>query len=195
MKKLLRHFVLSLSVVAFVSCCGCAGLPKQLTKVQRIEQPPAGKALVNFHRPSTWGGNQLYPIFDINGKMLIDLMGGCEFQQVCEPGENVFMGWAEHVAVVKADLAPDKVYDIVVDVSMGWVKGNIFMSPLAKGDPRRSKVAEFEQREKTVLGLNRNQHIVDFEAKNQTRVGEIKRDFLSGQKSDRVKVLSKDDCR
>ena len=122
MKKLRSHagYLLGL-IFAGTLCVGCSGLPKQLTKTQRIEQPPAGKALVNFHRPSTWGGGQLYPIFDLNGKMLIDLPGGCEFQQVCEPGENVFMGWAEHVAVVKADVAPDKVYDVMVDVSMGWI--------------------------------------------------------------------------
>ena len=137
----------------------------------------------------------MYPIFDINGKMLMDLMGGCEFQQVCEPGENVFVGWAEHVAVVKADLAPDKVYDIMVDISMGWVKGNVYLSPVAKGDPRRSKLSQFERREKTVLALNRNQHVADYEAKNQARIVEIKQDFVSGQKSDRVKYLQKDDCR
>ena len=122
-------------------------------------------------------------------------LGGCEFQQVCEPGENVFMGWAERVSVVKADVAADKVYDIVVDISMGWIKGNVYMSPLGKGEPRRSKLPEFERREATVLGLNRNQHVIDYEAKNQTRVAEIKADFLAGQKSDRVKYLQKDDCR
>jgi hypothetical protein len=196
MKKLKSHGGLLLNIIfAGILCVGCAGLPKQLTKVQRIGQVPAGKALVNFHRPSTWGGGDLYPIFDINGKMLIDLPGGCEFQQVCEPGENLFVGWAEHVAVVKADLAPDKVYDIMVDVSLGWIRGNIFMSPLSKGDPRRSKLSDFERREKTVVALNRNQHILDYEAKNQTRIAEIKRDFLAGQKADRVKYLQKDDCR
>jgi hypothetical protein len=196
MKKLrsITGGVLSFMFAALL-CVGCASLPKQLTKVERIQQPPAGKALVNFHRPSTWGGNQLFPIFDVNGKMLIDLPGGCEFQQVCEPGENVFMGWAEHVSAVKVDAAPDKTYDIMVDISMGWIKGNIFMSPMAKGDARRSKLPDFERREKTVVALNRNQHVIDYEAKNQKRVEEIKRDFLGGQKSERVTSLQKDDCR
>jgi hypothetical protein len=196
MKKVRASVAVQVSLLLGITLCvGCAGLPKQLTKVERIQQPPAGKALVNFHRPSTWGGG-LYPIFDGNGKMVMDLLGGCEFQQVCEPGENVFMGWAEHVSVVRIDAAPDKIYDIMVDISMGWVTANIFMSPLAKGDPRRAKLADFERREKTVLGLNRNQHVIDYEAKNQNRVAEIKRDFLqSGQKSERVKVLQKDDCR
>jgi hypothetical protein len=195
MKKLQSQagFVLTF-LAAGMLFVGCAGLPKQLTKVQRMEQPPAGKALINFHRPSTWGGG-MYPIFDINGKMVMDLLGACEFQAVCEPGENVFMGWADHVSVLKADVAADKVYDVMVDVSMGVWKPNIYMAPLAKGDPRRSKLAEFERREKTVLALNRNQHVIDYEAKNQKRVQEIKQDFLSGQKSDRVKYLQKDDCR
>ena len=47
----------------------------------------------------------------------------------------------------------------------------------------------------SVLALNRNQHVADYEAKNQARIVEIKQDFVSGQKSDRVKYLQKDDCR
>ena len=172
-----------------------AGLPKYLTQTTRIAAPPSGKALVNFHRPSNWGGVEKFAIFDINGKMLIDLPGGSEFQLVCDPGEQVFIAWADHVTVVKADLAPDKVYDIMIDIAMGWVRGNIQLIPLTKSDARREKLAEFERREKRVLALSRNKYITDYEEKNKERVAQIKKDFLSGEKAERVKVLAKDDCR
>ena len=172
-----------------------AGLPKHLTKTTRLAIPPSGKALVNFQRPSNWGGVELFAIFDINGKMLIDLPGGSEFQCVCDPGEQIFIAWADHVTVVKADLAPDKIYDIMIDISIGWSRGNIQLIPLAKDDARRAKLVEFEKREKKVVALNRNKHVTDYEEKNRDRIEQIKKDFLSGEKSDRVKLLSKDDCR
>jgi hypothetical protein len=196
MKRLLPYFVLSLSVVAVLWCCGCASVPKTSKVVARISQPPPGKALVNFHRPSSYGKPVGVPIFDINGKMLVDMRGASLFQTVCDPGETVFISWAEHVTVIKADLAPDKIYDIMVDVAPGWVTANIFLTPLTKGDPRRAKFAEFDRREKWTLAINPGSpRVAEYEAKNRERIEQIKKDFLSGEKSERVKVLAKDDCR
>ena len=194
MKKLLC--LLPLSILVAIVGAGCASLPKTARIVQRISQPPAGKALVNFHRPSNAAGGRLIAIFDGNGKMLMDLPGGSLFQHVCDPGEQVFMVWADHVTVVKADLAPDKIYDIMVDVAPGWVQANIFLTPLTKDAPRRAKLAEFERREKKTLGLNTAApRVAEYEAQNQPRVQEIKRDFLTGEKANRVKLLQKTDCR
>jgi len=196
MKKLMRHFTLSLSVVALLWCCGCASVPKTSQVVARISQPPPGKALVNFHRPSSYGKPISVPIFDINGKMLVDMRGASLFQVVCEPGENVFIGWAEHVTVIKADLAPDKIYDVMVDVAPGWVTANIYFVPLAKGDNRRKDLAKFNRQEKWTIAVNpESPRVAEYEAKNHDRIEQIKKDFLSGDKSDRVKVLFQDDCR
>jgi hypothetical protein len=193
MGKIFARLALALALV-LIPLAVYAGLPKHLKLVPKITQPPAGKALVNFHRPSNYGGVK-YAIFDSDGKMLIDLPGGSTFQMVCDPGQHLFMGWADHVTVVKADVAADKTYDIMIDIGMGWVKANIRLIPLLKGDPRREKLAEFEKREKKVVGLVRTEHVTDYEAKNKTRVEEIRRDFLGGGKSDRVSVMQADDCR
>jgi hypothetical protein len=194
MKKL--PYLLLLSLLACLVGAGCGSIPKTTKRVARISQPPLGKALVNFHRPSNYGGGRLIAIFDGNGKMLMDLPGGTLFQHVCDPGEQVYAVWADHVTVVKGDLAPDKIYDIMVDVSMGWVQANIVLTPLSKDDPRRARLAEFERREKRTLGLNAaSPRVAEYEAHNQPRIAEIKRDFLGGVKSDRVKYLQKDDCR
>jgi hypothetical protein len=195
-KKTIRLLIYSslLAIVAVI--CGCVSLPKTSTIVQRISQPPAGKALVNFHRPSNYGGAMAIAIFDGNGKMLVDLPGASLCQRVCDPGENVFITWADHVTVVKADLSPYKIYDIMVDVSMGWVQANIVLIPLTKQDARRSKLAEFEKREKQTMAINPDSpRVAEYEAKSQQRIQQIKKDFLSGEKSDRVKLLSSDDCR
>ncbi len=171
-------------------------MPKTCRIVTRISQPPPGKALVNFHRPSSYGKPVGVPIFDINGKMLVDMRGASLFQVVCDPGETVFIGWAEHVTVIKADVAPDKIYDIMVDVAPGWVSANIFLTPLTKGHPRRAKLAEFDRREKWTIGINPNSpRVAEYETKNRERIEQIKKDFLGGAKSDRVIYLRKYDCR
>jgi hypothetical protein len=195
MKALHRSVVLSLSLAMLALGAGCAGLPKHVSTAPRMAQPPPGKALINIHRPSNYGGAAFFPIFDGDGKFICDMPGASEFQYVCAPGKHVFIGWADHVSVVEADVAADKVYDIVVDVGMGWVKANIRLIALNKANERRSRVAEFEKREKRVVVLNRNDHVTQYEQRNQKRVAEVKSDFFGGPKSDRVEHLRQDDCR
>jgi hypothetical protein len=191
-KRLAIHS-LALCLAFALPLAACAG--SKLIKTQRIASPPSGKALVNFHRPTAYGGTERFPIFDGTGKMLIDLPGKSEFQLVCDPGEQLFIAWADHVTVVKADMAADKTYDIMVDVGMGWMEANIRLMPLSKSDPRRAKLDEFEKRETHVWAMERNKHVIDYEAKNQDRVQQIKKDFIAGEKSDRIGSLSKSDCR
>lgn len=173
---------------------GCGGLPKDLTVTPRIQAPPAGQALVNFHRPSKWGGKERFAIFNGEGTFLVDIPGGSQFQYVCDPGEQIFLAWADQASAVKADLASDEVYDIMVDVSIGWIRGNIKLIPLTKDAPRRAKLLEFEKREKVVL-QTRTAHIEEYERLHAAKVQEIKRDFIGGEKSERVQVLRPEDCR
>jgi hypothetical protein len=185
----------SLLLVALAALAGCASTNyKVVAKTERITSPPAGKALVNFHRVTSWGGAYLFPIFNLEGKYICELPGKAEFQYVCDPGEQVFMAWADQVTVVKADLAPDKIYDVMVDVGMGWMKPNIMLNPLKKSDERRSSLPNFEQRARLISPL-RTAEIEEREQKNQQRVADIKRDFLNGAKADRVRHLAQDDCR
>jgi hypothetical protein len=179
-----------------VLASGCGGLPKHVTKTTRVTQPPPGKTLVNFHRPTGYGGAIFYPVFDTEGKFVCDVPGKSVFQYTCEPGKQVFMAWAEHVSVVEADFAPDKIYDVMIDVGMGWIQANITLAPLSRSDPRRAKLPEFEKREKMAVGMQRTEHVDQYEEKNQARIQEIKKDFLNGgPKADRVRRLGKDDCR
>jgi hypothetical protein len=179
-----------------ICLAGCASVPNTSKVVQRISQPSPGKALVNFHRPSSFGKPIGVPIFDINGKMLVDMRGASLFQVVCDPGETVFIGWAEHVTVIKADLAPDKIYDVMVDVAPGWVTANIYFTPLTKNDPRRADLAKFDRREKWTIAVNpESPRVAEYETQNSERIEQIKKDFLNGDKSDRVKVLAQNDCR
>ena len=67
---------------------------------------------------------------------------------------------------------------------------------MTKNDARRSKLVDFSRREKWTIAINPNSpRVAEYEASQHARVEQIKKDFLNGEKSDRVKVLSKDDCR
>jgi hypothetical protein len=186
--------LLTTCLVAVALCSGC-GTPRQVTQVQRLAGPPPGKALVNFHRPSNAAGGVTYPIFHGSGKMLCELPRRGLFQYICDPGEQIFISWAEQVSVVKADLAPDKIYDIMADLRLGWVRNNFALVPLAKGDARRAKLAEFERREKMTVGLDRTEYVTKYEADHQTKVEQIKWDFFQGEKTNRVRHITKEDCR
>jgi hypothetical protein len=186
---------LAVAVLAIFAFSGVEGKNYTVvSKTQRITAPPEGKVLVNFHRVTSYGGAYIFPIFTLDGKYLCELPGKAEFQYVCSPGEQVFMAWADQVTVVKADLAPNKVYDIMVDVGMGMMKANIMLNPMLQDDPRRPRLPEFEERAR-LISPERTPAIEKHEQKAQKRVADIKRDFLSGTKSDRVKTLGKDDCR
>jgi len=203
MNDRLRQFLLSVSAVAVLCSGGChTSKPVPSNVVPRINQPPPGKALVNFHRPSSYAQSVSVPIFDLKGNMLLDIRDGSLFQIVCDPGETVFISWAQFVnsvdneTVLKADLAPDKVYDVMVDVSHSWISANIFLTPLTKVDARRSELAELDSRELSTLPFSAGSpSVIEYETLSRKRIAQIKKDFLGGEKSWRVKVLAKDDSR
>ena len=87
---------------------------------QVLEAPPAGKALVNFHRPySFFGGGDDLPVFDRKKLIGNTKAANTGFQYVCEPGEHVFISRAGRAAVIQANLSAGKVYDIAMDSAPG----------------------------------------------------------------------------
>jgi hypothetical protein len=66
--------------------------------------------------------------------------------------------------------------------------------PLTRNDERRPRLPEFEQRERVVT-QTRTPHIVEYEQKHKAKVEEIRKDFTTGEKSDRARILARDDCR
>ena len=180
--------------VSFPGVCNAA--KTHITKVTRIAAPPAGKALVNIQKGNFGGfGNGIRcPIFDDDGTFLMDLPGDCECQLVCEPGQKTFITWFEDspICVLTADLAPDKIYDLLIDRT--FVK--ITFVPFSKDPAGKKKLQKFEKRhEKKVFTLTRDETALNYESSQKAHIEQIKHDFLGGGKSDRVIQVHKDDCR
>jgi len=97
-------------------------------------KPSEGKALVNFVRPSSFGGGAKATIWD--GDKLIGVSFGKQrFQYECEPGKHLFIAWSEWKSPVEAELLPNRVYFIALRIRMDWWRGRIHQVPLNKEDP------------------------------------------------------------
>jgi len=164
-----------------------------LTKVARVEAPPAGKVLVNIH--GTFRDLIRYPIFDDTGRFLMDMPQHSEYQLICEPGTKSFVAWISmggNVVIATAELAPDKIYDLALE-RHGFAAKFVV---LAKDPKYRKKLVALEKGEKDkVFTLDRDEAAIAFEASQKQHIEDIKRDFLGGKKSERVVHVSKDDCR
>jgi hypothetical protein len=72
-------------------------------------------ARVIVFRPSAFGGNTQFPIFEY-AENEVKLMGfaesGCVFEYRCAPGKHLFLTWGEGEAYIEADLAAKRTYYI-----------------------------------------------------------------------------------
>ena len=170
-----------------------------ITMVPRLVAPPEGKALVNIFRvggQGPFGADIRIPIFDESGKFLMDLPKKSECQLVFEPGTKSLITWFQSnpINVVTLELAPNKTYDLVFDVSI-W-KGGSFLVPLSQAPHDLQNREKIESdRIKYVYALERDDVALNFESSQKAHIEQIKADFLGGKKSDRVVHVGKDDCR
>jgi len=187
----------SISVLA-VLCFVMPGCGIKFMKIApmgaKITTPPEGKTVVNFHRPTSYGGGEPLYVFD-RYKFIGNCIGSTSFQYVCDPGEHVFIGHGETRTVISAQLLADKVYDVVVDVGMGMWRASVKLYALRKNDERRHHWQDWEAGDERLLVLDELQPIANHEDRLQSENSEIMNDFLGGDKVERLQVLKEDDHR
>jgi hypothetical protein len=176
----------------FLALAGCGGIRFMAKDDGAPRTAPADKALVNFVRPSNWGGGEDLPIFD-GHKLIGNVEGKMIFPYLATPGEHWFIANKGIASVVKADLKAGQVYDIAIDIAPGAFSANVFLSPITKASERRGKVADWDK-----LPRYRFADSADagkFESKRSGDIDAILKDFKDGSKKDRVKALAADDHR
>ena len=157
--------------------------------------PPAvkdGEAIVVVFRPSTFGGNVQFPIFEFRDSE-VDLMGfsesGCYFEYRCPAGKHVFLTWGESTAYIEADLAPKKTYYIRCFAKMG------ILAPHPKFDPVCPGTEEWKNLDAELKGLRLRELIPDkgetYEDSKEERAKKAKASFEEGKKTPTV---LKSDC-
>ena len=186
-------------VLLIIAGCGETRYIKPATS-GAISAPPAGKSLVNVHRPSTaYGYGAEYIVWDQHD-IIGNTAGGDWFQYTCDPGEHVFIGRQSNVSVIKANLAADKIYDIVIDCGPNFVpfqaNHRLWLKEVTKGSERHDKWKSW-QATSTLLTLDPAQAEAReaFEAKEKEDIDQILADFIGGPKQDKIGVISPDDSR
>jgi hypothetical protein len=181
-----------LSLSALLQGCGIPHMTRPEGQ-QWMTQPPQGKALVNFHRPTSFGAGVDYMVFDAT-QLIGNTRGRSAFQYVCDPGSHAFLGRAQKVSLVEAELGTDKVYDVVVNVGVGWVRANITLEPITRHHPKRAELSEWIEEESLWVFVEDGDSVAA-ESRNADWIQEAMRDFLSGEKQERSQPLQPDDCR
>jgi hypothetical protein len=196
--------------------------PKTLIAVASVSRPPPSKALVNFHFPldraerffrsidSVTGGDVeklatpgpgTILIFDESGRLLIRLESGSVFQYVCDPGKHLFIAWLTRdyggVEAVSAEVAPDRVYDILAGVTPGLVSGGrISLVPITNGHPKRAMLPKIDKLERFAVALNAaSPRVAEFEAAKREHIQRATREFVGGVRSHLLLQLHPEDGR
>jgi hypothetical protein len=101
------------------------------------------KATIVFLRPSSYGGRVKTTILDTRGRFLGEDWGSTYFAVQVEPGEHVFLAWAENTAALRARLAAGKTYYIEVAPKMGALSARMHLLALTPRSASWSKVPEW----------------------------------------------------
>jgi hypothetical protein len=82
----------------------------------------SNEALVVVFRPSSFGGNTQFPIFEFTGedaKLLGFSESGCYFEVRVAAGRHLFLTWGEGEAYIEADLSAGRTYYIRCFAKLG----------------------------------------------------------------------------
>lgn len=133
--------VLSLSVCLLV---GCAGGVKHMTPLQEpINLTPASdKATVLFLRPSTMGFKVQSAVYDVSTESneiigIVPAKGKVLHETT--PGKHLYMVVSENADFLQADLAPGKLYYVVVRPRMGTWRARFSLSAVDREEAASAK--------------------------------------------------------
>ena len=96
---------------------------------QGFQPPPEGKAVVYFTRLSSAGFAIGFDFYD--GESYIGSFAGRNYlRHETDPGEHLFWASSENFDFLTAELEPNGIYVVVVDVEMGIAVARVGLSPI-----------------------------------------------------------------
>ncbi len=193
----MRQILMLCALVCSFALVGCGGT-RFMEPGARIDVPPAGKALVNIHRPSTaYGGGQDFFVWR-NQEIVGNLHGQDMFQVVVDPGKQTFHAKHLNVSVIKAELAADKTYDIVCDCGPNYVPFQpafrLWLNAITPNSDRRGEVKKWMSFETTlVLSDKERADREKYQAKKLEDVQKYLGDFTTGEKQEKAAIITPTD--
>jgi hypothetical protein len=123
-------------VVTLVLMSACSIKSSHMSPVApeaRVVRPAAGKALIYFTRPSSYGGMVQATIYD-GDTYIGTVSGGTHIAYETTPGTHMFMVIAESADFMRAELLPDETYYAGVHARMGAWKARFSFVPFNGSD-------------------------------------------------------------
>jgi hypothetical protein len=178
-----------------LSSCSLSSFMTEVDGDSALAAPPPGKAIVNFHRPDAWAARGLdYSIFD-REKLIGSSRAGTWFQYVCEPGEHLFLGTALLNSAVRAQLDPDRVYDILITVGFDFRHWHdIELVPITRSHPEFGRPHEWEVQQQ-LRAFEKNDYARTYEQSRASWAHQAIEDFEQGSDRPRLRNLERDDYR
>jgi hypothetical protein len=186
--------LLGLALGLFLLTTGCTSpLSPPSALVMRsspITAPPPGKSLIQIHRPRAGQGYKLYTGVYDSRSMVADLGNGHSVAYVCEPGTHYIINRSvERVGVVEARVSSDKTYHLWIDTAGAFI-ASFQIEPIQKKNPLAKKIPAWSADHIWVV---RGPGAARHEESARPEIELILRDFVGGQKADRLRHLSPDD--
>ncbi len=132
MKKLKKLFLIGICF-ALVFFSGCQSSLMMGVQPMNVENLDNNSVLVNFVRPSFYGGAIQFGLWD-SEKCIGVIEAGAYIQYKTTPGKHLFMARAENWSCVEADLEGGRSYFILASPRMGAWKARVALHPVNKGD-------------------------------------------------------------
>ncbi len=156
----------------------------------RIDAPSSGKALVLIHRPRNSQGYKLYTGVWDSTTLIADLGNGHSVAYECNPGTHYFINRSvERVGVVEAKLLPDRTYALWINIA-GALIASFQIEPLKPGGKNWDQAPKWAAEN---VWVARAPAAEAHESLRRPEIELIMKDFISGEKKDRLRHLGPDD--
>jgi hypothetical protein len=122
-KRLFALFALLLFAVT-----GCSASSQYMHEVKTpMPQARPDAATVIFMRPSSYASALTTTIFDERGRFYGDSLPESYFAVSVEPGEHIFISWAENTGALRASLAAGRIYFVEVAPKVGVLSARVHL--------------------------------------------------------------------
>ncbi len=140
-------FVFPLILAAVVGIEGCFATSVFMKPVPNPAPmtPPEGKALIYFARPYYHATGILITIIDAKGNFIGESRASSRFARAVDPGEHLFIAWAENTAALKATVEAGKTYWVYVEPVSGlWVASRAALYAVRRGSDMWNERESYE---------------------------------------------------
>lgn len=185
----MSKLAISMMLISFLALFSCGSSIMMQAPAELV--PDDEYAVVNFLRPSAFGGAIRFGIWD--SEQLVGILTyKSNLQYKAKPGEHLFLARAENWSYVKADLEAGKNYFIIARVFPGVWKARVAFDPVTKSDDTTvDQIREWMSSLKkiTLIPSERDAYVKKRVDQVKAAIGEFKRGTV------KFGTLARDDYR